>query len=89
MSILLAALRAVKLLATFISNPSTRDTAIFQVKEWLTDPQVGSSNSVRLTAATMFAIHDNVPEAIKLLGATSLEQYVFSSKCHRFFIVVY
>jgi coatomer protein complex subunit epsilon len=68
------ALRAVKLLATFISNPSTRDTAIFQMKEWLADAAVKNTPSVRLLAATMHTIDDNVAEALKLLGATDLEQ---------------
>ena len=68
------ALRAVKLLATFMSTPATRETAIFQMKEWLADNSVKNIPSIRLIAATMYMISDNVAEAMKLLGVSSLEQ---------------
>lgn len=67
------ALRAVKLLATFISTPASRETAIFQMKEWLADAAVKNISSVRLIAATMYVIGDNVGEALKLLGVTNQE----------------
>lgn len=67
-------LRAVKLLATFIATPASRETAIFQMKEWLADGAVKNIPSVRLMAATMYVISDNVGEAMKLLGVTNLEQ---------------
>lgn len=66
-------LRAVKLLTTFISDPETRETAIFQMKEWLADNTVKNIPSIRLLAATMYVINDNVAEALKLLGVQNLE----------------
>lgn len=68
------ALRAVKLLATFMSTPAAQETAIFQMKEWLADSTVKNIPSIRLIAATMYMISDNVAEAMKLLGVTTLEQ---------------
>lgn len=62
------ALRAIRLLATFISNPAARDTAIFQVKEWLGDGAVRNVPTVRLVAATMYLMVDNTSESMKLLG---------------------
>jgi hypothetical protein len=55
-------------LATFVSNPAARDTAIFQVKEWLGDGAVRNVPTVRLVAATMYLMVDNASEAMKLLG---------------------
>lgn len=61
-------------MATFISNPSTRETVMFQMREWLADGAVKNIPSVRLLGATMCVMSDNVTEAIKLLGTTNLEQ---------------
>jgi hypothetical protein len=70
------ALRAIRLQAAMLANPSLRDSALLQVKEWLSgsDAAVQSNMSLRLTAASMFAHADQAGEALKLLGVTNAEQ---------------
>lgn len=68
-------LLAVKLLATFLKDPSTKETALLQIQEWLTDANAANSTTLQLVAATLFLHDDNIKEAIKLLRhALNMEQ---------------
>jgi coatomer protein complex subunit epsilon len=57
--------RALKLLATFITEPSSRETVKFQMEEWLGDSSVSNNTSLRLIAAMMYMHDDNWKEAMK------------------------
>jgi coatomer protein complex subunit epsilon len=60
-------LRAVKLLATVMSDPSSKEIALLQLQEWLSDPAAASNTSLQLIAAILYILDDNVKEAIKLM----------------------
>jgi coatomer protein complex subunit epsilon len=62
-------LLAIKLLATFLDNPSTKEIAILQMKEWLADPQAGNSRTLQIIAATLYMHEDNCKEAMKAVCA--------------------
>jgi coatomer protein complex subunit epsilon len=57
--------RAIKLLATYMREPSSRDTAKFQMEEWLGDSTVSNNTSLRMIAAMMYMHDDNWKEAMK------------------------
>lgn len=72
---IVAALRAVKLLATVMSDPSNKEIAMLQMEEWLRDYAALSNQSVRFIAAVLYMMDDNIKEAIKLMqAATNMEQ---------------
>ena len=58
-------LRAIKLLATYLSEPSSREVAKLQIEEWLADPAATNNSTVRLVAAILYMHDDNSKEAIK------------------------
>lgn len=60
-------LLAIKLLATFLKDPSTKETALLQISEWLSDANAANSTTLQLVAATMYVHDDNVKDAIKIL----------------------
>ena len=60
-------LLAVKLLASFMKDPSTKETALLQMQEWLSDPNAANSTTLQLVAATLYIHDDNIKEAIKIL----------------------
>ncbi|KAJ1430982.1 vesicle coat complex COPI, epsilon subunit [Ochromonadaceae sp. CCMP2298] len=64
-------LQAIKLLATFLDNPSTREIAILQMKEWLADPSASNSRTLQMIAATLYMHEDNCKEAMKAVCATA------------------
>lgn len=66
-----AGLLSIRLLATYLSNPSTKETAMLQVKEWLSDPSAANSKTLRIIAATLFMHDDNCKEAIKAISSLS------------------
>ena len=66
-NILIVALRAVKLLATVMSDPSNKEIAILQMQEWLGDSAASSNATLRFIAAILYMFDDNLKDAIKLL----------------------
>ena len=66
-NILTVALRAVKLLATVMSDPSNKEIAILQMQEWLGDSAASSNATLRFIAAILYIIDENLKDAIKLL----------------------
>ena len=70
-------LLAIKLLATYMENPSTKEIALLQVNEWLSDVQASGNKTLKIIAATLYMYDDNWKEAFKALGTPStMEQYV-------------
>lgn len=67
----LTGLLAIKLLATFLDNPSTKEIAILQVKEWLNDSTASNSKTLRIIAAILYMHDDNCKEAVKAISSTS------------------
>lgn len=68
-------LRAIKLLATYLSEPTAREVAKLQLEEWLKDPAASTNATVRLIAAILNMHDDNCKEAIKHVRfERSLEQ---------------
>lgn len=54
-----------------MNNPSTKEIAILQMKEWLTDPTAANSKTLRIMAATLFMHDDNCKEAMKAISSCS------------------
>jgi hypothetical protein len=64
-------LLAIKLLATFFENPSTKEIALLQMKEWLSDPSASNSKTLRIMAATLYIYDDNCKDAMKAVSASA------------------
>jgi coatomer subunit epsilon len=64
---MLAALRAVKLLATVMKDPSDREIAMLQLQEWLEDPTASNNATLKFIAAILYMHDNNLKEAIKLI----------------------
>lgn len=76
-------LRAVKLLATYLEDPSSKEIAVLQLNEWLSDPVASGNKTLKMMAATLFLHEDNVKEAYKAIGNPStLEQYALLVQIH-------
>lgn len=70
-------LRAIKLLATYLDNPSNKEISVLQMKEWLSDPVASGNKTLQIIAATIFLYEDNVKEAFKVIkNGSNLEQFV-------------
>jgi len=68
-------MRAIKVLATFLEDPSSREIAVLQMKEWLSDPSAANNKTLQIIAATLFT-HIDVKEAFKVLKkGSNMEQY--------------
>jgi hypothetical protein len=52
-------------LATFLSDPSSKEAAKFQMEEWLSDQTVFLNPTLRIIAAILHMYDDNCREAIK------------------------
>ena len=78
-------LRAVKLLASVLSDPVGRkDAALVQVQEWLADGSL-SSNSLKLVAAILFMHDDNLKDALKAIRNPSnsdIEQHALTTQIY-------
>lgn len=67
--------RAIKLLATYLENPSNREIIQLQLTEWLNDATASQNKTLQLVAATVFASEDNVKESFRILReGVNLEQ---------------
>jgi coatomer protein complex subunit epsilon len=68
-------LRAIKLLATFFSDPSSKEIAMLQLQEWLQDPVASANTTLQLVAAILYIHDDNMKEAIKCVrNGANMEQ---------------
>jgi coatomer protein complex subunit epsilon len=68
------ALLAIKLLSTYLSDPSSHEIAKLQVQEWLSSASQNNS-TLRLVAAIIYLHEDNYKEALRSLRfERSLEQ---------------
>mmetsp|Transcript_36745 Transcript_36745/g.37398 ORF Transcript_36745/g.37398 Transcript_36745/m.37398 type:complete len:238 (+) Transcript_36745:3-716(+) len=69
------ALRAVKLLASFMADPSTKELALMQMQEWMTDPVASNTATLQLISAILYMHDDNIKDAIKVIRhGVSMEQ---------------
>jgi Coatomer epsilon subunit len=67
------ALKAIKLLATYLLDPSSKDAVFGQLEALLGD--FSASPSLQLTAATLYMYDDNIKEALKAVkGASTMDQ---------------
>jgi coatomer protein complex subunit epsilon len=68
-------LQAVKLLATYVSNPDSREVAVLTASQWLTEPDTASNHTMQLIAATILVHEEKFAEALKAVkGLNNLEQ---------------
>lgn len=68
-------MRAIKVLASFLEDPSTREIAVLQVKEWLDDASAANNKTLQIVGATLLA-HVDVREALRVLKkGSNMEQY--------------
>jgi len=68
------ALLAVKLLATYLSNPENKDIALITVKEWMSDGNSATNPVLQLVAATIYYHEENYEEAMRCVyQSNSLE----------------
>ena len=74
-SLYYSGLKAIKLLANFLEDPSSKDTSISQIKDWLSDPIDSGNKTLQIIAATFFIYDDNIKEAFKVIrNGSSIEQ---------------
>ena len=60
-------LQAVKLLATYLAKPDSRETVLATLGEWLSDPAAAGNTTLQLIAAIVYLYEDQVSEAIKVV----------------------
>lgn len=68
-------LQAVRLLASYLKSPATeKDYALTQASEWMEDPVAASNATALLISAIIFALDDNIENALKFChSALNLE----------------
>ncbi|KAG6594404.1 coatomer subunit epsilon-1-like [Cucurbita pepo subsp. pepo] len=62
-------LQAVKLLALYLSDPSSKESTIASLHEWLSDPAIGNNPTLRLIAGIIFMHEQDYNEALKHTNA--------------------
>lgn len=68
-------LRAIKLLATYMNDASSKEIAMLQMREWLSDPVASGNKTVQIIAANLFICEDNLKEAFKVIkNGSNMEQ---------------
>jgi len=68
-------MRAIKVLASFLDDPSTREIALLQMKEYLNDQSANNNKTLIIIAATLFA-HIDVKESLRVLKkGSNMEQF--------------
>lgn len=66
---------AIKLIATYLDNPNTKDIALLQMKEWLSDSNAIKNKTLQIMAATLYMYDGNFKDAIKTIsGCANMEQ---------------
>jgi coatomer protein complex subunit epsilon len=70
-----AGLRAVKLLAKFMSDPSNKADHLADIKKWQSDPAMGNNPTIQIVAAYMFIAEGMFKEALQSVRhGSNLEQ---------------
>jgi hypothetical protein len=65
-----------KLLASYFSDPTSKDAALSKIQEWIQDPVASASTTLQLVAAILYMHDDNLKEAIKSVrNAANMEQH--------------
>ena len=63
------------MLASFLSNQNTKDIAILQIQEWMSDSNAANNSTLQLVAAIIYTHEGNIKEAIKAISnKSSIEQ---------------
>jgi coatomer protein complex subunit epsilon len=76
-------LRAVRVMATFLSDPSKKDAALAQVQEWLGDFSTTPSSTLKLITAMLHMHDDNLKEALKVIrNPTDMEQHGLTTQIY-------
>ena len=58
-----------------MANPSSKEVAILQMQEWMSDSSAGSNTTLQLVSAALHMYDDNVKEAIKAVRhGSTIEQ---------------
>lgn len=71
-------LQAIRLLATFYSDPSSKEAIKFQLDDWLSNAAVANNPTVKLVYAILCVHDDNLKDAMKQMRAeTNMEQCAF------------
>jgi coatomer subunit epsilon len=71
-----AGLSAIKLLATYLQDPSTAEIVTLQLKEWLGDGAVNGSKTLQTIAALIYLNEDSAKEAFKAIKTgANMEQW--------------
>uniref|UniRef100_A0A7S2F9R0 Coatomer subunit epsilon n=1 Tax=Florenciella parvula TaxID=236787 RepID=A0A7S2F9R0_9STRA len=68
-------LQAVKLLARYLSDPSSKELVLMTLGEWLADPGSAGNSSLQLIAAVIYMHENNTKDALKTIRhGTTMEQ---------------
>lgn len=75
-------LRAVRVLASALSDPTRKEAALLQIQEWLADLSI-SSNSLKMIAAILYMHDDNMKEALKAIrNPLDMEQHALTTQIY-------
>jgi len=67
-------LLAVKMLATYLSQPTQRDAVVATIEEWLKDENTGNDPTLQLMAATIYFHAGDTKEALRAVkNPTNME----------------
>jgi len=76
-------LRAVRVMASFLSDPSKKDAALAQVQEWLGDLSISPNSTLKLITAMLHIHDDNLKEALKVIrNPTDMEQHALTTQIY-------
>lgn len=68
-------MRAIKVMASFLEDPSTAEIAVLQMKEYLNDGSAANNKTLQIVAATLFA-HIDIKESLRILKkGSNMEQH--------------
>ena len=67
--------QAIKLLATYLEDPTSKEIVVLQLKEWMSDPNASSIKTLQTIAATIYNLDDKINEAFKTVkNGSNMEQ---------------
>jgi len=76
-------LRAVRLLATVLSDSTRKDAAMTQMQEWVGEASFSGSNSLKVVAAILYMCDDNLKDALKAIrNPADLEQHALTTQIY-------
>jgi len=68
-------MRAIKVMASFLEDPSSAEIAVLQMREYLNDPSAANNKTLHIIAATLFA-HIDIKESLRVLKkGANMEQH--------------